>query len=522
MTDRFKITLVSLTLLCIFTVPFLSACEPKEQVSEEALTAEVLEGGIAILGVTQEPDFLDPHKAVSAGTKEILFNVYEGLFKLDSEGKFEPSLADSFEISEDGLSIDIKIRDDVYFHNGDKMQLADVLYSIRRAAGEADIKAIKKSLVDCQITEIDELSFRLTTAELDPDIIASLSLPIIQDSDLDLSKEANGTGPFKLIRYKPQTEIYLERFADYYGAKAHFDGVKILILADRDAASIDLQAGQIDIFPYLGSEKIAELEDNYQIYDGSANMVQLLAFNNQDEILQDPKLRAALNQAIDRQQIIDLVMNGHGKALLSGLSPAMSEYFNDKLEQFYKHDPDAAKSYIEENYPDLKLNCKVPANYLIHLDTAEVLKSQLAKVGVELEIERIDWLTWLEKVYSAREYQTTVIALTYDEFTARCVLERFATGASRNFINFHAEEYDNLVANILNNPKADERIRDYKRLQEILIEENASVFLQDPAALTAVHKSISGYIQYPAYIQDLAKPYFNNQEALEASLVHGE
>ncbi|MDO5734540.1 MAG: ABC transporter substrate-binding protein [Eubacteriales bacterium] len=487
--------------------------------SSAIASGPALEGGTIVLGITQEPDYLDPHRAISAGTKELLFNVYEGLFKLDPEGIFTPALAKSYEVEDNGKSLIIHLAENVKFHDGSLLNIDDVLYSLSRAAGKEDIPPMSPALAALEFKPLDEQSLVISSKEFNPDLLASLSVGIIKSgSGKGLHKNPCGTGPFKITDYQSQNLLVLEKFPEYHGKAAYLDRVLVQILADRDAATIDLRSGQIDIFPYLGPEKIDELSELYNIVGGSANMVQLWAFNNAQPPLDNPEIRKALLMAIDRKAIIDLVMDGHGQAIYSGLSPALHEYYADDLEGLIPQQVEQAKAIIKKHFPNgLNLSCKVPGNYIIHVDTAEVLHSQLAAVGVNLEIERVDWLSWLEEVYANRNYSTTIIALTYDEYTARCALERYASTAENNFINFKNEDYDKLLQTALNSTDPEVRIESYQGLQKILTENAASAFLQDPASLTAVRKTLAGYQQYPAYVQDLSLVFFTDPEALEQS-----
>lgn len=490
----------------------------KADKADELPETDKLDGGYASLGVTQEPDYLDPHLAISAGTKELLFNVYEGLFKMNIKGGFDKCLIEDYDLSDDQLEMTVTIKADVKFHDGSTLDADDVVFSIERAAGRHEINAWNTAMPNISAEKIDDSTVKLTMQEVDPHLLATLTAPIVKKGSENLNEEANGTGPFILSEYLPQDRMILKRFDDYHGEKAYLEGVNVMILADADAATYDLAGGLIDIFPYLPAEKVTELEENYNFVRGSANMVQLLAFNNDDEVLSDPDVRKAINSAIDRANVIDIIGDGYGSALYSGLSPALGEYYNDALSQDGLIDIEEAKAIIAEKYPDgLKINCKVPGNYVIHVNTGEVIATQLKAINVEMEIERIDWMAWLDDVYKNRDYQTTIIALTFDEYTPRCVLERYASDANNNFINFKNAEYDKLLNTALTTSNDQERIDAYKEMQSILFADSASAFLQDPDSVTAVRKVLGGYVQYPAYVQDLSLVYFIDEEARNAS-----
>ena len=179
----------------------------------------------------------------------------------------------------------------------------------------------------------------------------------------------------------------------------------------------ELQNGNIDIFPYLDRDH-ADQPRPVQIY----NRVEQLeygtgfALNNSVEPLNDVRVREAINLAVNRADIINTTMGGSGTELTTAMSPAMGEYYDTSLDGTYTQDQDKARSLLADaGYGNgLDLTVTVPSNYLIHVNTAVELASELSEVGINLQITQVDWATWLDQVYTNRDYQTTVIALTSD------------------------------------------------------------------------------------------------------------
>lgn len=466
-------------------------------------------GGQIKVGITQEPDFLDPHLAVAAGTKEILFNLFQGLVRLTPEGAFEPCLATSWEVEEDGLAYRFYIREGVKFHNGQEMGLDDVVYSLERAAGLAGHQRLVYELRDITAVEADPASKSVLVRQknVNPDLISLLTTAIIPAGYEEQASQPIGTGPFQFKSYTPQVSLVLERFPDYWEAdKPQLDQVTFQIYGDMDAAYLELMAGQIDVFPYLTAEKAESLKDKYQVVAGGANMLQVLAFNNDRKPLDNPLVREAINLAIDRDQLVEMIMGDYGRPVLSGMTPSMGPYYNGDLLANRKPDPEAAKAKLAEaGYPDgLELTVTAPANYLIHVDTANLLASQLEKAGIKLKIKTVEWGTWLEKVYAGRDYQMTIIALTYDYFTPSDVLNRYMTDSEDNFINYKSEDYDDLAREAASEVDEAKREQVYQDMQALLLKDNASAFLQEPFNVTAVKKGLTGYVQYPAYVLDMS------------------
>lgn len=491
-------------------------------VCAEEKEAKPLHGGKVLVGITQEPDFLDPQLAVAAGTKEILFNIFEGLTRLTPEGEWKDCLAESHEIEEDGKRYIFKLRDGVLFHNGKEMTEEDVIYSLRRAAGLDDSEPLLPQLQ--HLTDVRKGKEPMTVVveqdTADADLLAYLNCAIIPADYDDQKDHPIGTGPYAFESYTPQVALKLKRFEDYRDPDgAYVDEVEFKIYGDMDAAMLELMSGQIDIFPYLSYEKADMLGDDYRVNAGGANMVQLLALNNRSEKLKDERVREAINLAVDRGQLVELTMGDYGTPLASAMTAEMGSYFNGEIEPPERDVEKARKLLKEAGYPDgLELSVTVPGNYLIHVDTAHVLASQLSEAGIKLHVESVEWGTWLEKVYAGRDYESTVIALTF-EYTPSDVLNRYMSKADNNFINFSDKRFDTLAEKAISETDLEKRAALYQEMQGILAEKNASVFLQDPQNLTAVRKEVEGYVQYPAYVQDMSLVYYTDQAAIDESLM---
>lgn len=503
--------------------------EPSKQpeASENAQVAkkpgDPLYGGRVVLGITQEPDFLDPHLAVAAGTKEILFNIFEGLVRLTPEGDLEPCLAQAWEVEEDGRLIRFQLREGVKFHNGANLTAEDVKYSLERAAGLEGEKILVPELQGLEKVEIAKDGQEVLVYQKTPDanLLAYLTCAIIPQGYTDQDKAPIGTGPFRFKAYQPQVSLDLVKFADYWEAgKPYLDEVSFKIYGDMDAAYLELMAGQIDIFPYLTAEKVLPLQEKYEIVTGGANMVQVMGLNNNRPPLDKLEVREAVNLALGRSFISQQIMGEYGRPIFSGMAPSMGRFFKEDLPGDLEAQPDLAKEKLAAaGFADgLDLELTVPGNYLIHVDTANLIAAQLAKANMRVEIETVDWGTWLERVYANRDYQMTVIALTYDYYTPSDVLNRYMTDSADNFINFSNEAYDELGQAASKETDLDQRVEDYQKMQEILWEDKAAAFLQEPFNITAVQKGLGGYVQYPAYVQDMARVYFVDQEALDKTL----
>jgi peptide/nickel transport system substrate-binding protein len=404
------------------------------------------------------------------------------------------------------------IRTGVIFHNGETMTPEDVIYSLSRAAGLESGTPFISELSGIEAVEISgENKVRVLLDAPDAELLPFLTVAIIPRSVSDINDTPIGTGPFKFLSYRVCESVVLVRNNDYWQTGIpYLDKVTFKITADMNTAFMQLRSGSIDIFPYLDPEKANQIRSDFQILSGESNLVHLFALNNRETPFDDPKVREALNYAIDRTELIRLLMDGEGTPIFSGMSPAMGPYYNESLENIFPYDPERAVALLAEaGYPEgFEATVTVPSNYQHHVNAATVIADQLSRVGIDLSIVSVDWATWLSQVYSERDFQSTVIALT-SEFSPRDVLSRYVSDARNNFINYSNPEYDAVFSMIQSEPDEAERIKLYLQLQEFLTDDSASVFFEDPRNIVAVSNELSGYVVYPIYVQDMSTVHYN-------------
>jgi len=511
-----RLTRMSKTIAALMTLVLsagiMCSCTPGNNGQDATTAAKSIYGGDIVLGITQEPKIFDPHTAVAAGDKEILFNIFEGLVKCTSDGDFVPALATEYSISEDAMTYSFTIRQNVLFHSGESMTSDDVVYSLKRAAGLdtgtplvaafAGIASVEKSGADQVI---------VTLKSPDAELIPFFTTAIIPDDVEDIGKTPVGTGPFVFESYTSGQSVVLTKNAKYWQSDLpYLDKVTFKITADMDAAFIELKSGTIDIFPYLTNDKAQQITDKYNIVSGGTNMVQIFALNNAVEPFNNPLVREAMNYAVDRDTVITQITEGYGSRLVTGMSPAMGDYYDTSLDGSFAYNIEKAKDLLAQaGYPDgFTTSVTVPSNYVIHVNTAVVLAEQLKKVGITLDIKSVDWATWLSDVYTGRNFDSTVIALT-SEYSPRDVLSRYVSTSESNFINFSDPSFDEIYAQIAVASDEAQRVELYHQLLAILVKDSASVYLQDPSNIVAVKKDLTGYVVYPIYVQDLSTVHYS-------------
>ena len=467
-------------------------------------------GGKITVGITQDLDSLDPHKAVAAGTEEVLINIFDGLIKVASNGDFVPAVASSYEISEDGLKYAFTLRKGVKFHNGKEVTADDVIYSLKRVAGldgTPDPEVLVKSAFSV-IKEINktEDGVEVILSEPATELIGFFTCSIIP-CDYDAQATAPiGCGPFKFVSYEPMRSIVLEKNEDYYvEGVPYLDGVTFKISADTDAAFLELMAGGIDIFPYLTADQANQLKGNYNIEDGTMNLVQALFLNNAREPFTDVRVRQAICYALDRQGIINVVAEGKGEFIGTNMFPTFGRYYDASLVNKYPTNIEKAKELLKEaGYEGgISFTITIPSNYDFHVKTGEVITQQLKAAGIDAKIKLIEWSSWLSDVYAGRDFESTIIGLD-SELAPSDILRFYPSDSSKNFINYSNTEFDRIYTEAKKTSSEDEKEKLYKQLEAILTDDAASAYIQSPAQLVAVNKKLTGYTFYPVYVQDMS------------------
>ena len=493
---------ILLTLVCGALTIALGACSgDKAGESSSQIT----------IGIPQDiEDSLDPHKAVAAGTKEVLFNLYEGLVKPDSSGELQPAIASDYSISEDATTYTFTLREGVKFHDGSMVTAEDVKYSIDRCADTTNGEPLVEAYSNIKsVNIVDEKTVEVVLNTPDSDFLANMTTAVIPASNENPDTNPIGTGPYKYVSRSPQENFVVEKFDEYWGTPANIENVTFRVCANADAIVMNLQGGSIDMFARLTTTQASQLGDQFDVLEGTMNLVQALYLNNAVEPFHDERVRKALCYAVDPQGIMDLISDGKGTEIGSSMFPAFGKYYMPELNDVYNQDFDQAKELLTEaGYPDgFSFTITVPSNYQQHIDTAQVLVEQLKNIGVTAQIELVEWETWVSEAYTNRNFEATVVGVDASNLTASALLARFVSDAPDNFINFSNADYDAAYARAEAAVDDAEKTEAFKECERLLAEHAANVYIQDLPCLVALNKKYAGYEFYPLYVQDISKLY---------------
>jgi peptide/nickel transport system substrate-binding protein len=459
-------------------------------------------------GYNSEPSTFDPlNSSNTADGRSLLFNVFEGLVKPDTDGNLQPCIAESVTMEELGRVYNFQLRENIRFHDGSSLSSADVKFSLETAktAKFIGFDAVEK------IEANGDYSIKVTLLRPDPEFLPYLTVGIVKADSADRDKNAIGTGPYLIESYVVQRELVLKKFTDYWKKNTPIlEKITIVFLADSDALVRGLHAGSIDGASLTGSLAQQLSPEQFDIIPGYTSMVHLLALNNAAPPLNDIRVRQAINYGIDIQGIINTAFYGKGEPSGSPLIPGLTAYYEKSLANPYPVDLEKARSLLKEaGYGDdgkkLSLEITVPSIYTMHVDTAQVIADQLAKTGISVSIRLVDWGTWLDVVYKDRKYQATIISLDSPVLSPRSFLSRYRSDTNSNFINYSSANFDRVFDAILVETSEDKRVALYKEAQRIISGDAASVYIQDILGFRALRAGLyGGVLNYPLYVNDFA------------------
>ena len=480
---------------------------PADTTADAAATTETDDLSKLIVGIPQDIDGLDPHNATGAGTREVFYNIFEGLVKADENGNLNPAVASDYTISDDATVYSFTLRDGIKFHDGSAVTVDDIKYSIERNmgvdGGEPLIRAYSK--ID-SVNIVDDSHVDIVLKEADSDFLTQLTVAIIPAANEHPDTTPIGTGPYMYVSNSPQENFIVTRFDDYWGEKAYIKDVTFKIESNMDAIVMDLEGGSIDMMARVTSTQANQLSDKFAVYEGTMNLVQALYLNNAVKPFDDVKVRQALCYAVNPQEIMDFVSDGAGTEVGSAMFPAFTKYYMPELNDTYNTDVDKAKELLAEaGYPDgFEFTITVPSNYGQHVDTAQVIAEELKAIGVTANIQEIEWNSWVSDVYSDRKYEATVVGIDASTLSASALLSRYVSDAGKNFVNFKSDAFDTAYANAQATQNDDEKTAFYKECETILSQEAASVYIQDLPEFVVLNKKFTGYKFFPLYVQDIA------------------
>ncbi len=446
-----------------------------------------------VLAEPLEPPNLDPTSGAAAAVDSVVYgNVFEGLTRITQSGAVAPALAESWEISADGLTYTFYLRRDVRFHDGTSFDAEDVRFSLERALAPGSTNAQKALLSPIrEVFVVDPYTVRLQLSQ--PTALLTWILgwgdAVMVATETAETNASNpiGTGPFRFDSWRRGVSVRFERNDDYWGSPANIDSLVFRFIGDPAAAYAAMKAGDIDAFPnYPAPENIVEFENDpdFNVVVGRTTGKLIMSVNNARTPLNDLRVRQALSYAVDRDAVIEGALFGFGEPIGSHFSRQDRGYV-DLVDRF-PHDPDRARSLLAEaGFADgLDLTMRLPPRPYARR-SGEVIAAQLRDVGVRVNIENIEWAQWLDQVFSRREFDLTII-----EHVEPMDFGIYAR--DDYYFGYANDDYKALVATFELSTGEREQLALLQQIQEKLTADAVNVYLVQSAKLGIWKAGLSG------------------------------
>jgi ABC-type dipeptide transport system, periplasmic component len=443
------------------------------------------------IGSLYEPQNLDNTAGAGQGINEAFNgNVYEGLFQLQDDGSVKPKLAAEYSVSDDGLTYTIKLQPNVTFHSGDPLTSADVKYSIERVTAETSKSSRKNSLSNIESIETPDdqtVVIRLKSR--------SISLPynltyvwIVNDAAGDITSAADGTGPYKLDTWRRGSSISLVPFENYWGERPKNGGVTFNYFTEATALNNALLTDAVDIITSVQSpDSLAQFTDNpaFTVSEGASTTKEVLAFNDRIEPFSNTKVRKAITRAINREQLLKSIWGEYG-TLIGSFVPPTDPWYID-LTGVDPYDPESARQLLAEaGYADGFTFTLDTPNYDPHPIVAQFVQSELAKVGIKVNINIITANEWYTKIYQARDFEATL----QEHVNHRDIV---FYGNPNFYWGYNNRQVVDLIASAEASATEEEQVEKLKEANRIIAEDAASTWLYLYPQIVVSSASVSGY-----------------------------
>ncbi len=367
-----------------------------------------------------EPPHLDPTSAAAGAIDSVLYsNVFEGLTRFMGDGSIVPGLAESWEISDDGLVYTFKLHGGVTFHDGTTMDAEDVKFSLDRARAEDSTNAQKGLFAGItDVTVVDPGTVQVTLGEPNGNFLFNMAwgdaVIVAPESIEGIKQMPIGTGAFKFVNWVQGDKIELARNDAYWGDAPALASATFKFISDPTAAFAAVMAEDVDVFSgFPAPENLPQFDADprFQVLVGSTEGETILSTNNKMPPFDNPKVRAAMAHAIDRQAIIDGAMFGYGTPIGTHFAPHNPAYVD--LTGNSAYDPEKARAMLAEaGFADgFETTLHLPPPSYARRG-GEIIAAQLAEVGIKAEITNVEWAQWLETVFRGKNFGLTIVSHT--------------------------------------------------------------------------------------------------------------
>lgn len=498
-------------------------------------------GDILVEGSIGDASNLIPLLATDSASHGISGLIFNGLVKYDRNLNIVGDLAESWEISGDGLVITFRLRKGVRWHDGQPFTAEDVLFTYRLTVDPKTPTAYAGDFLKVKKAEVlDAHTFRVSYDKPFAPALMSWGASVMPKHLMEgrdvtkspLARHPVGTGPYRFKEWKTGQKIVLVSNTDYFEGRPYLDGRVMRIIPDMATMFLELRARGIDTMGLTPLQYTRQTETRYfrthfRKYRYLSFAYTYMGFNLQNPMFSDKRVRQALAHAVDKGELIDGILLGLGKESTGPFKPGTWQYNPDVRR--YPSDPKRALQLLAEagwrdtdgdgvldrNGQRFEFELLVNQGNEVRAKTAEIVQRRLAELGISVKIRVIEWAAFIKEFINKRRFDAVILGWTipmdpdlYD------VWHSSKTGPSElNFVSYRNAEVDDLLERGRSTFDRAERKRCYDRIQEILAEDQPYIFLYVPDALPIFNARIRGIDPAPVGIgHNVIKWYVSKEE----------
>jgi ABC-type transport system substrate-binding protein len=482
--------------------PTVAPTATSESLQALAESANASQGG-KLVRLYSDPPTLDPHLTTDNVSGGLVNEIYGGLVTIDLDLKVVPDLAESIDISPDGTVYTFTLRRNAVFHDGKPVTAQDVQWSLERVADPAtqapvadqylaDIVGVREKLrgeaSSIQgVKVIDDHTLEITIDAPKAYFLSKLTYPTAFVLDRDnvegnpnWLRQPNGTGPFKLAEYEVGTTIRLTRHDGYHLGAPHLDEIEFIL--SGGTAMLMYENNEIHLTG-VGLADLDRLLDpseplNSQLIQAPSTFsVEYIGMNVNQPPLDDPKVRQALNLAINKEAIATQVLQNVRRPA-NGIIPPGFPSYNPDLRS-YEYNPERAQQLLQEskygddldNLPRITLNISGSFGANVPLDLEVILQSWENELGIQVDIQQTEWATFLQDLH-ARRYQMFTVAWGADYPDPENFLDiLFHSQSDNNHGAYSNLEVDALLEQARVEQDQDARFELYNRIEQMILDD---------------------------------------------------
>ena len=505
------------------------AAAPETQAAGEALTAfgEVPEDVDREQTITfaqgADPRGLDPAIVDDGESSKPIVQMYEGLLKFgDSNTEVEPCLAESWDISDDGLTYTFHLKEGVKFHDGTDFNAEAVKFNVERQTINKTVDMtygdfVYGDVAECNVIDDYTVEFKLTKASTPflNNLAMSLGAPMVSPAACEqygnnLNENPVGTGPYKFVRWDKNEAVVLERNEEYWGEKGVAKNIVFRTITDNSARVVALTNGEVDIIDGIDANVVDQITAAGCLLNKTEGMnINYLAYNT--ERITDPEVRKALSQAVNVPELVQSLYRGYASQATSILPSFMPGYSADVTQTEYNPE-EAQKVLADKGVTELHMLAYTnprPYNTATGQTLAEALQGYWSKVGITCTIDAYDWTTYKEKIGTG-DYDVCLYGWIGDNGDPDNFLNLLdSEDIEINLAQYHDEEYSQMLAAAASLPNGDERNAAYGEMEQKIADENVWLPISHQENLAAYVSNVQNFIYHPTGNTYLSQTYKN-------------